>query len=167
MGGLGHMAVKFGCAFGAQVAVFTTSAWKAREAQRLGAHEAVLSSDGAAMAAQAGRFDFIIDTVSAPHDIHALLTLLRRDGVLVLVGLPPDPAPVAAFDLIGRRRSLAGSVIGGIRETQEMLDYCGTHGITCDIEMTPIQKINEAYARTVKGDVKFRFVIDMASLGEP
>ena len=164
LGGLGHMGVKFGRAFGANVAVFTTSPGKKQDAERLGAHEVVIAKDAAAMEAQAGRFDFLLDTVSAPHDVSGLLSLLRRDGALVLVGLPSDPTPVQAFDLILKRRALAGSVIGGIRETQEMLDYCAAQGITCDIETIPIQKINEAFTRTVRGDVKFRFVIDMASL---
>ncbi len=164
LGGLGHMGVKFGRAFGARVVVFTTSPGKRQDAERLGAHEVVISRDAAAMEAQAGRFDLLLDTVSAPHDLNGLLSLLRRDGSLVLVGLPGDPAPVQAFNLILKRRSLAGSVIGGIAETQEMLDYCAANGIVCDIETIPIQKINEAYTRTVKGDVKFRFVIDMASV---
>jgi len=164
LGGLGHMAVKFGRAFGAHVVVLTTSPGKKQDAERLGAHEVVISKDAAAMEAQAGRFDFLLDTVSAPHDVNGLLSLLKRDGSLVLVGLPSDPTPVQAFDLILRRRALAGSVIGGIRETQEMLDYCAANGIVCDIETIPIQKINEAFARTIKGDVKFRFVIDMESL---
>ena len=164
LGGLGHMAVKFGRAFGAHVVVFTTSPGKKQDAERLGAHEVVISRDASAMDAQSNHFDFLIDTVSAPHDVNGLLPLLKRDGALVLVGLPSEPTPIVAFELILKRRALAGSVIGGIRETQEMLDYCAAHGITCDVETIPIQKINEAYTRTMKGDVKFRFVIDMASL---
>ncbi len=164
LGGLGHMALKFGRAFGAHVIQLTTSPGKKADALRMGAHEVVISTDAAAMQAQAGRFDFILDTVSAPHDLNALLNLLKRDGSLVLVGLPAEPAPVAAFGLIIRRRALAGSVIGGIRETQEMLDYCAEKNITCDIEMTSMAKINEAFKRTIKADVKFRFVIDMATL---
>ena len=166
LGGLGHMALKLGRAFGAHVVQFTTSAKKREDALRMGAHEVVLSTDPNAMAAQAGRFDFVLDTVSAPHDLNALIATLKRDGDLVLVGLPGQPAPVDASGLILRRRKLGGSVIGGIRETQEMLDFCAEKGITCDIEMTPIQKINEAFVRTIKADVKFRFVIDMASLQE-
>jgi uncharacterized zinc-type alcohol dehydrogenase-like protein len=165
LGGLGHMALKFGRSFGAHVVQFTTSANKTEDALRLGAHEVVLSKDANAMAAQAGSFDFILDTVYAPHDINALIALLKHDGSLVLVGVPSDPLPVAMAPLIMARRSLSGSLIGGIRETQEMLDYCAGHGIASDIELTPIQKINEAYQRILKADVKYRFVIDLASLG--
>jgi alcohol dehydrogenase (NADP+) len=164
LGGLGHMALKFARSFGAHVVQFTTSLNKRDDALRLGAHEVVLSKDEAAMKQQMGSFDFIIDTVSAPHDLNTLLSLLKRNGHLVLVGLPTEPASFPAATLIWARRSLAGSLIGGIRETQEMLDYCAEHGITCDIELIPIQKINEAFDRTVKADVKYRFVIDMASL---
>ncbi|MGA2259929.1 MAG: NAD(P)-dependent alcohol dehydrogenase [Acidobacteriota bacterium] len=167
LGGLGHMALKFGRRFGAHVVQFTTSPNKTEDALRLGAHEVVLSNNEAAMKAQAGSFDFLIDTVSAPHNIDALLGLLKLDGHLVLVGLPSEPFTVSTFNLIRGRRSLAGSVIGGIAETQEMLDYCADHGITSDIELIPIQKVNEAYVRTVKADVKYRFVIDMASLEMP
>ena len=166
LGGLGHMALKFGRSFGAHVVQFTTSANKADDALRLGAHEVVLSKDANAMAAQAGSFDFILDTVYAPHDINALIALLKHDGSLVLVGVPSEPLPVAMAPLIMARRSLSGSLIGGIRETQEMLDYCAGHGIASDIEITPIQKINEAYQRILKADVKYRFVIDLASLGK-
>jgi uncharacterized zinc-type alcohol dehydrogenase-like protein len=164
LGGLGHMGVKFARALGAQVVLFTTSERKRADGFALGAHEVVLSGDGEAMKAQRNRFDFILDTVSAPHDINAFLGLLRRDGTLCQVGLPAEPLPVNVFSLTGRRRQLAGSFIGGIAETQEMLDFCGVHGITCDIERIAIQDINRAYERLLKGDVKYRFVIDMASL---
>ena len=164
LGGLGHMALKFARTFGAHVTQFTTSPGKEQDAIRLGAHEVVLTRDPANLAKLAGSFHFVIDTVSAPHDLNVYLSLLRRNGHLVLVGAPEKPAPVAAFPLIMRRRSLAGSAIGGIRETQEMLDYCAEKGIVSDIELTPIQKINEAYERMVRNDVKYRFVIDMASL---
>lgn len=163
LGGLGHMAVKFARAFGAHVVLFTTSPGKSADAQRLGAHEVVVSKDKDAMQRQAGSFDFILDTVSAPHDLNAYLALLKRDATMTLVGVP-EPTPVAAFSLIAARRNLAGSLIGGIRETQEMLDFCGQHGITSDIELIPIQKINDAYERMLRSDVKYRFVIDMKSL---
>jgi len=165
LGGLGHMALKFASAFGADVTLFTTSEGKLANAKRLGAHEVVISKDDAAMQKQQKRFDFIIDTVSAPHDLNAYLTLLKRDGALVLVGIPPEPVPIHAFHLVAPRRQLAGSLIGGIPETQEMLDFCADRGIACEIEMIPISKINEAYERMLKSDVKYRFVIDMASLG--
>ncbi|UZR29169.1 NAD(P)-dependent alcohol dehydrogenase [Methylococcus mesophilus] len=165
LGGLGHMALKFAHAFGAEVVLFTTSPGKAEDARRLGAGEIVVSRDAEAMARQANRFDFILDTVSAPHDINAYLNLLKRDGTLTLVGVPPEGLPVMPFSLIGGRRQLAGSLIGGIRETQEMLDFCGEHGIVCDIEVIPIQRINEAFERLLKSNVKYRFVIDMATLG--
>ena len=164
LGGLGHMGVKFAKAFGAHVVLFTTSPGKAADAKRLGAHEVVLSKDDAQMAAQAGSFDFILDAVSATHDINAYLNLLKHDGNLVLIGAPAEPLPVAAFGLIFRRRSFSGSLIGGLPETQEMLDFCGKHNITCDIEMIRMDQINEAYERMLKSDVKYRFVIDMASL---
>ncbi len=164
LGGLGHMGVKFGRAFGAEVVLFTTSPDKAEDAKRLGAHEVVLSRDPDAMAREAGRCDFILDAVSAQHDINAYLNLLKRDGTLVQVGAPEQPLPVAVFSLIMRRRSFAGSLIGGIAETQEMLDFCGTHGITSDIEMIRMDQINEAYDRMLRSDVRYRFVIDMASL---
>lgn len=164
LGGLGHMAVKFARAFGAHVVLFTTSAGKAADATRLGAHEVVLSRDGKQMAAQAGTFDFILDTVSADHDINALINLLKREGDLVLVGAPEKPQPVAAFPLIMRRRSLSGSLIGGLPETQEMLDFCGKHNITSDIEMIRMDQINEAYERMLRSDVKYRFVIDLKTL---
>jgi uncharacterized zinc-type alcohol dehydrogenase-like protein len=164
LGGLGHMALKFGRAFGAHVVQFTTSPAKAADALRLGASEVVLSSDPAAMAAQAASFDFILDTISAPHDVAGYLELLKTDGTLTLVGAPDKPLSVPAFALLSGRKSLAGSGIGGIAETQEMLDFCAEHGIVSDIEMIPIQKINESYERMLKNDVKYRFVIDTASL---
>lgn len=166
LGGLGHMALKFAHSFGARVLQFTTSPNKREDAMRLGADEVVLSKDEAAMKAQAGSFDFILDTVSAPHDLNALLALLKRDGQMVLVGVPSEPPAVSPSALIFGRRSLSGSLIGGIRETQEMLDYCGQHGIVSDVECIPIQQINEAFDRTVRADVKYRFVIDMASLSQ-
>jgi alcohol dehydrogenase (NADP+) len=164
LGGLGHMAVKFAHAFGARTVLFTTSPGKAADARRLGADEVVVSKDQAEMAKHVGSFDFILDAVSAEHDLNAYLQLLKRDGTMTLVGAPSKPAPIAAFNLLFGRRSLAGSAIGGLRETQEMLDFCGEHGIVSEIEMIPIQQIDQAYARLLKGDVKYRFVIDMASL---
>jgi uncharacterized zinc-type alcohol dehydrogenase-like protein len=164
LGGLGHMGVKFARAFGAHVVLFTTSPGKTADALRLGAHEVVLSKDEAQMAAQAGSFDFILDAVSATHDLNAYFNLLKRDGNLVLVGAPEKPLSVAAFPLIMRRRSFSGSLIGGLPETQEMLDFCGQHNITSDVEMIRMDQINEAYERMLKSDVKYRFVIDLASL---
>ncbi|MBD1909331.1 MULTISPECIES: NAD(P)-dependent alcohol dehydrogenase [unclassified Leptolyngbya] len=164
LGGLGHMGVKFAHAFGAHVVVFTTSPGKTEDALRLGADEVVVSRNAEEMQKHAGSFDFILDTVSAKHDINAYLNLLRLDGNITLVGAPEKPLDVAAFSLIMRRRSLSGSTIGGIPETQEMLDFCGKHNITADVEVIPIQKVNEAYDRLLKSDVKYRFVIDMASL---
>lgn len=164
LGGLGHMGVKFANAFGARVVLFTTSPNKAEDAVRLGAHEVIISKNENEMAKNANSFDFILDTVSADHDINAYLNLLKRDATLALVGAPEKPQPVSAFGVIMNRRSLAGSTIGGIRETQEMLDFCGEHGIVCDIEKIRIQQINEAYERMLRSDVKYRFVIDMASL---
>ena len=164
LGGLGHMGVKFANAFGAHVVLFTTSPNKIADAKRLGAHEVVLSNDADEMLKHAASFNFILDTVSAQHDLNPYLSLLKRDGTLTLVGAPPMPLPVASFNLIFGRHQLAGSGIGGIRETQEMLDFCAEHGITSDIELIPIQQINEAYKRLIKSDVKYRFVIDMASL---
>jgi uncharacterized zinc-type alcohol dehydrogenase-like protein len=164
LGGLGHMGVKFAKAFGAHVVLFTTSPGKVADGKRLGAHEVVISKDDAQMAAHANSFDFILDAVSATHDINAYLNLLKRDGNLTLVGAPEKPLPVAAFPLIFRRRSFSGSLIGGLPETQEMLDFCGQHNITCDIEMIRMDEINTAYERMLKSDVKYRFVIDMASL---
>jgi uncharacterized zinc-type alcohol dehydrogenase-like protein len=164
LGGLGHMAVKIAKAMGADVIVFTTSPSKIEDAKRLGADEVVLSKDEEQLKRYTGKLHFILDAVSAEHDINAYLNLLRVDGSLALVGAPEHPLPVAAFSLIPHRRSFAGSSIGGIAETQEMLDFCGKHGIVSDIEMINIQQINEAYDRLLKGDVKYRFVIDMASL---
>jgi len=164
LGGLGHMAVKLAHAMGAHVILFTTSASKVADGKRLGADEVVLSKDPVAMKAHAGALDLIIDAVAAPHDINLYLNLVKRDGTLVQVGAPDKPLPVAVFSLIFKRRAFAGSLIGGIAETQEMLDFCGEHNIVSDIEMIPIQKIEEAYERMVKSDVKYRFVIDMRSL---
>ena len=164
LGGLGHMAVKFARALGAQVTVFTTSPNKKEDAFRLGAHEVVVSRDAAEMQKHVGTFNFILDAVSADHDINAYLNLLARDGNLTLVGAPAKPLAVAAFGLIMGRRSLSGSMIGSIAETQEMLDFCGQQNITADVEVIPIQKVNEAYERLLKSDVKYRFSIDMASL---
>jgi uncharacterized zinc-type alcohol dehydrogenase-like protein len=164
LGGLGHMGVKFAHALGAQVVVFTTSPKKKEDALRLGADEVVVSRNSDEMQKHAGSFDFILDAVSADHDINAYLSLLRRDGQLTLVGAPDKPLAVSAFNLIMGRRSLSGSPIGGIAETQEMLDFCGQHNITSDVEVIPMQKVNEAYERLLKSDVKYRFSIDMASL---
>ncbi|MXQ11427.1 zinc-binding dehydrogenase [Microvirga makkahensis] len=165
LGGLGHMAVKIARAMGAHVVLFTTSPNKREDALALGAHEVVVSRDKEAMAAQRNSFDFILDTVAAPHDLDSYLVLLARDGAMVLVGAPAEPHPATTvFNLIMKRRQLAGSLIGGIAETQEMLDFCAQNGITAEIEMIPIQSINQAYERMLRSDVKYRFVIDMASL---
>lgn len=164
IGGLGHMAVKIAHALGAHVVAFTTSASKKDDALRLGADEVVVSRNANEMQKHAGSFDFILDAVAADHDINAYLNLLRRDGNITLVGAPEKPLAVSAFNLIFGRRSLSGSPIGGLAETQEMLDFCGKHNITADVEVIPIQKVNEAYARLLKSDVKYRFSIDMASL---
>ena len=164
LGGLGHMAVKFGHALGAHVVVFTTSPGKKEDALRLGADEVVVSRNADEMKKHAGSFDFILDAVSADHDINAYINLLGVDGNLTLVGAPAKPVAVSAFSLILGRRSFSGSPIGGIAETQEMLDFCGKHNITADVEVIPIQKVNEAYERLLKSDVKYRFSIDMASL---
>ncbi|GGB96538.1 NAD(P)-dependent alcohol dehydrogenase [Dyadobacter sediminis] len=164
IGGLGHMGIKIAKAMGAEVVAFTTSESKFAEAKRLGADEVVMSKDAGQMAAYQGKLHFILDAVSAEHDINAYLGLLRVDGSLALVGAPENPLPVAAFSLIAGRKSFSGSMIGGIAETQEMLDFCGEHNIVADIEMIDIQQINDAYERLLKGDVKYRFVIDMASL---
>ncbi|HKI05726.1 MAG TPA: NAD(P)-dependent alcohol dehydrogenase [Thermoanaerobaculia bacterium] len=167
LGGLGHMAVKLAHALGAHVVLFTTSPGKTEDARRLGADEVVVSRNPEEMAKHANSFHFILNTVAAPHDLDAFLVLLKRDGVMTLVGAPGEPHPSpAVFNLIMGRRSLAGSLIGGIEETQEMLDFCAKHGIASDVEIIPIQRINEAYERMLKGDVKYRFVIDMASLRE-
>ena len=164
LGGLGHMGVKFARAFGAHVVLFTTSPKKSADAIRLGAHEVVVSKNEAEMQKHAGSFNFILDTVSAEHDLNAYLQLLKRDGAMTLVGAPEKPTPLYSFSLIMGRRRLSGSAIGGIRETQEMLDFCAENGITADIELIPIQQINQGYERLLKSDVKYRFVIDMASL---
>jgi uncharacterized zinc-type alcohol dehydrogenase-like protein len=164
LGGLGHMGVKLAHALGAHVVVFTTSPGKKDDAFRLGADEVVISRDSRQMKSQKGSFDFILDAVSADHDIDAYIELLRPDGTITLVGAPEKPLSVAAFSLIIGRRSLSGSLIGGLPETQEMLDFCGTHHITADVEVIPVQKVNEAYDRMLKSDVKYRFSIDMSSL---
>jgi uncharacterized zinc-type alcohol dehydrogenase-like protein len=163
LGGLGHMGLKLAHAMGAHVTLFTTSSHKTADAKRLGADEVVVTKDAAQMEKHANSFDFILDTVSADHDINAYLNLLKRDGSQVLVGLPEKPVAVEAFSLVAKRRHF-GSMIGGIPENQEMLDFCGKHGVVSDIEIIPIQKINEAYERILKSDVRYRFVIDMASL---
>lgn len=164
LGGLGHMAVKLAASMGAEVTVLSTSKTKEQDARRLGAHDFVVSLDPKHLDALANRFDFILDAVSAPHDVNAYLNLLRRDGVLVLVGVPAKPLQIQAFSLILKRRRLTGSAIGGIRETQEMLDYCAEKNITSDVEIIPIQQVEAAWERTVKGDVRYRFVIDMKTL---
>jgi uncharacterized zinc-type alcohol dehydrogenase-like protein len=165
LGGLGHMGVKIAAAMGAHVVVFTTSPGKREDARRLGAHEVVVSKDAEEMNAHRGSFDFILNTVAAPHDLDPFMALLKRDGTMVLVGVPASPHPSPSVgNLIMRRRALAGSLIGGIAETQEMLDFCAEHGLTSDIETIPIQEIDAAYDRMVKSDVKYRFVIDMQSL---
>lgn len=166
IGGLGHMGVKLARALGATVVAFTTSPSKREEALRLGADEVVVSPDADEMAAHTGSFDFILNTVAAPHDLDPFVTLLKRDGTLTLVGVPAEPHPSpAVFNLVFGRRSIAGSLIGGIAETQEMLDFCAEHGITADIEMIAMDEIEEAYRRMTASDVKYRFVIDMATLG--
>ncbi|GLS21241.1 alcohol dehydrogenase [Labrys miyagiensis] len=166
LGGLGHMGVKLAHAMGARVVLFTTSPGKSEDAKRLGADEVVISKNAEEMAAHATSFDFILDTVAADHDVNAYLGLLKRDGTMVQVGAPEKPLAVSAFSVIFKRRNFAGSLIGGIAETQEMLDFCGEKNIVSDIEIIPIQMIEEAYARMLKSDVKYRFVIDMASLPE-
>jgi alcohol dehydrogenase (NADP+) len=164
LGGLGHMGVKFAHAFGAHTVVFTTSPAKKDDALRLGADEVVISKNADEMAKHAGSFDFILDAVAADHDINAYIQMLRRDGNLTMVGAPEKPLPVSVFGLIFARRSFSGSLIGGIAETQDLLDFCGKNNITSDVEVIPIQKVNEAYERLLKSDVKYRFSIDMASL---
>jgi uncharacterized zinc-type alcohol dehydrogenase-like protein len=166
LGGLGHMAVKLAKAMGANVTVLSHSPGKRDDSLRLGADDFLATNDPAVFEKNAGRFDFILDTVSAKHDYNAYLGLLRRDGTMMLVGAPEEPAPLAAMQLLAKRRRLVGSAIGGIRETQEMLDFCARHGIASDVEVIPIQKINEAWERTVRSDVRYRFVIDTASLRE-
>jgi len=164
LGGLGHMAVKFAASFGAEVTMLSTSPSKEADAQRLGAHKFVLTSDPEQVKAVQGYFDFIIDTVSAPHDYNMYLQLLAVNGVQICVGVPPTPTEILGFNLIGGRRSIAGSLIGGLPETQEMLDYCAEHNIVSDVEVIDMNYINEAYDRMLKGDVRYRFVIDMATL---
>ncbi len=164
LGGLGHMAVKFGVSFGAEVTMLSTSPSKKEDAQKLGAHNFVLTKDPEQLKKVQGSFDFIIDTVSAPHDYNQYLGLLKTNGIHICVGAPPTPAQIHAFSLIGGRKSIAGSLIGGLPETQEMLDYCAQHQIVSDIEMIRIQDIHSAYDRMLRGDVKYRFVIDLASL---
>jgi uncharacterized zinc-type alcohol dehydrogenase-like protein len=164
LGGLGHMGVKLAASMGAEVTVFSTSKSKEQDALALGAHRFVVTREEGSLEALAGKYDFILDTVSAPHDINAYLNLLRREGAIALVGLPEKALEVEAFALIANGRTLAGSMIGGIRETQEMLDYCAEKNITSDVEVIPIQRIDEAYDRTVRGDVRYRFVIDINSL---
>jgi uncharacterized zinc-type alcohol dehydrogenase-like protein len=166
LGGLGHMAIKFAHALGAHVVVFTTSPNKKEDALRLGADVVVISRDKDQMRKHRNSFDFILDAVSAEHDINAYIQLLRRDGNITIVGAPDKPHAISAFNLLLKRRSLSGSLIGGIAETQEMLDFCGKHNITADVEVIPIQKVNEAYDRLSRADVKYRFSIDMASLIE-
>ena len=164
LGGLGHMGVKLAHALGAEVTMLSSSAAKKADATRLGASDFIVTSDGAAMKKAGSRFDFILDTVSAQHDINALAGLLRQDGTLVLLGAPPKPHELGAFSLIYRRRNLSGSLVGGLSETQEMLDFCAAKGITADVETIPIQQIDKAYERMLKGDVRYRFSIDLASL---
>jgi uncharacterized zinc-type alcohol dehydrogenase-like protein len=164
LGGLGHMAVKLAASMGAEVTVFSTSKTKEQDARRLGAHDFVVSLDPKNFVSLANRFDFILDAASAPHDVNAYLNLLRRDGVLTMVGAPAKPLEIQAFSLILKRRKLTGSGVGGIHQTQEMLDYCAQHNVTADVEVIPIRKVNEAYDRTLKGDVRYRFVIDMNTL---
>jgi uncharacterized zinc-type alcohol dehydrogenase-like protein len=164
LGGLGHMAVKLAASMGAEVTMLSTSRAKEADARRLGAHEFALTSEKATFKKLGGRFDLILDTISAPHDYDAYLGMVKVDGAMVLLGVPPEPTPVHAFSLIGGRKSLAGSLIGGIRETQEMLDYCAEQGIVADVEVIPMAAINEAYERMMRGDVRYRFSIDLATL---
>ncbi len=164
LGGLGHMAVKFASSFGAEVTMLSTSASKEKDAKRLGAHHFALTKDRDQVKALSNKFDFIINTVSAPHDYNMYLSMLKLNGVMICVGAPEVPTPVSAFALIMGRRSVAGSLIGGIPETQEMLDYCAEHNIVSDVEVIPIDQVNEAYERMLKGDVRYRFVIDMKTL---
>lgn len=164
LGGLGHMAIKFAASFGAEVTMLSTSPGKEKDAKHLGAHHFALTKDPEQLQSLIGKFDFIIDTVSAEHDYNVYLQMLNTDGVMVCVGAPPTPSQIMAFSLIGGRRSLAGSLIGGLPETQEMLDYCAEHNIVSDVEVIAMADINEAYERMLKGDVRYRFVIDMATL---
>lgn len=165
LGGLGHMAVKLAAAMGAEVTMLSTSQGKAADAKRLGASDFALTRDDATFSRLAGRFDLLIDTVSAQHDYNAYLRLLRPFGTMVCVGAPPEPSPMAAFSLIGGNKRIAGSMIGGIKETQDMLDFCGKHGIVADVEVIGAPQINEAYERTIKGDVRYRFSIDARTFG--
>jgi uncharacterized zinc-type alcohol dehydrogenase-like protein len=167
LGGLGHMAVKLAASMGAEVTVLSTSRTKEADARRLGAHGFEATQDKGTFRKLAGRLDLLVDTISAPHDYNKYLSTLRPHGAMVLLGVPPEPTPVAAFSLISGNKRLAGSLIGGVAETQELLDYCGTHRIVSDIEVIPIQQINGAWERMLKGDVRYRFVIDAASLGRP
>ena len=164
LGGLGHMAVKLGVALGAEVTMLSSSPSKEKDAKRLGAHKFALTKDPEVLKSYGGYFDFIIDTVSAPHDFNTCLNLLKRDGTLILVGVPPKPIEFHAFGIIPTRRRIVGSMIGGIKETQEMLDFCAEHNIVSDVEVIPMKEINNAYERVLKGDVRYRFVIDMATL---
>ena len=164
LGGLGHMAIKLAASFGAEVTMLSTSPSKQKDAAQLGAHHFALTTDPEQIQALTGKFDFIIDTVSAAHDYNTYLQMLNTDGVMICVGAPPTPSQIVAFNLIGGRKSLAGSLIGGIAETQEMLDYCSEHNITSDVEVIAISEINTAYERMLKGDVRYRFVIDMSTL---
>ena len=164
LGGLGHMAVKIAAAMGAEVTMLSTSRAKEADARKLGAQHFGLTSDDATFKKLAGHFDLIIDTISAPHDYNKYLGLLRVEGTMVLLGVPPEPTPVSAFPLIMGRRSLSGSLIGGIKETQEMLDFCAEHNIVSEIELIPVQQVNEAYERMLKNDVRYRFVLDMKTL---
>jgi len=164
LGGLGHMGVKFGVAFGAEVTVLSTSPSKEAAARELGAHKFIVTSDPKQLESVKGYFDFILDTVAASHDLGLYLSLLRTDGIHIIVGVPPEPMPIHSFNVVAGRKSVAGSGIGGIPETQEMLDFCAEHNIVSDIEMIDIKDIEKAYQRMVKGDVRYRFVIDMATL---
>lgn len=164
LGGLGHMGVKFAAAFGADVTVLSTSAAKEKDAYKLGAHHFAVTKDAEVMQGLAGKFEFILSTISAQHEYNDYLNLLTVNGTMVVVGVPPQPSIVGAFNLIGKRRSLAGSLIGGIKETQEMLDFCAEHNIVSDVEVIKAEQINEAYERMLKGDVRYRFVIDIASI---
>jgi alcohol dehydrogenase (NADP+) len=164
LGGLGHMGVKFAASFGAEVTVLSTSASKKSDSQRLGAHDFVLTTDDAQVKRSANQFDFILDTLSASHDYNAYVGMLKTGGTMACVGLPPEPIQIPALNIVFTRKCIAGSLIGGLPETQEMLDYCAAHDITADVEVIPIQQINDAYSRMLKNDVKYRFVIDTASL---
>lgn len=164
LGGLGHMAVKFGVALGAEVTVLSTSPGKRADALALGAADFVLTSDEAELRKREGRFDFVLNTVSAPHDLDALLALLRREGTMILVGAPGEPVPFSPFSLIMSRKNMAGSLIGGIKETQAMLDFCAKEAVLPEVEVVPVSRVNEAYERVLRGDVRYRFVLDMKTL---